>query len=58
MVLICDVDMVASPNIIANLNTEMPNDSATATDQAAISDTHYWRRHAQLTRNHSGKKMK
>jgi hypothetical protein len=54
MILVSDVNVVSRPHIVANLNTEVTNNSATAPNEAPVSDCDNWIRNAFLTRHHSG----
>jgi hypothetical protein len=56
MILIGDVDVMTRPHIMANINCQVANDSATPSDQTPITDTHNWIGETLLARNHSSGK--
>jgi hypothetical protein len=54
MILICDVNVVASPDVVAYLDTKMADNSAAPTNQATVTNTHDRISNAFLPWNHSG----
>jgi hypothetical protein len=53
MVLVGDIDVMSSPNIVSNLNSKMANDPAPAPNQTTITDAHHRISDALLTRQHA-----
>ena len=56
MVLIGDVDVMSGPHVVADVDSQMTDDSATAADEASITDANHRIRHTFLTRNHASRK--
>lgn len=54
VILIRDVDVMTGPNIVADFDREVTDDSARSTDQTPVTDLHYRRCEARLARDHPG----
>ena len=55
VVLVRDVDVVAGPDVVADLDRQVPDDAAPLADQAAITDRHHAIRQAALPGHHAGR---
>ena len=55
MILVSDVHVVPSPHVVADLDAEMTDYSATSTNQAPVTDTHHRIGNALLPWNHSSR---
>ena len=53
VILIGDVHMVSCPYVIANVYSQVTNNSATTTDKTSIAYSNHRIRQANLSRNHS-----
>src|SRR5262249_51029947 len=52
VVLVGDVDAMAGPDVVADLDRQVPDDPAAPADEAAIADPHDWVGDAHLARDH------
>jgi hypothetical protein len=55
VILIRDVHVVSRPHIVTDFNTEVTDDSTTATDQAPVTNSDHWIGNALLTGHHSSR---
>ena len=52
VVLVGDVDVVAGPHVVPDLDRQVADDAAAAPDQAAVADAHHRVGDAPLARHH------
>ena len=55
MVLVGHVDVVAGPDVVADLDREVPDDAAALADQAPVADADHRIADAILARHHAGR---